>query len=172
MSCPPRDEAERLAVELYKAGVKLLEIERRTCLSKSRIYAALRKHGVEPNRTRRKSLASGEEEEIVREYLGGVPVIEIVAKHGISPMTLYAILYRHGIKPYRKGTGPKRRLTEEEIREIIRLRAEGAGIPEIARRLKRSVSTVYTVLVRYCGSVYCKGNELPAGKKVDDDRGG
>lgn len=172
MPCPPRDEAERLAVELYKAGVKLLEIERRTCLSRSRIYAALRKHGLKPNRLKRKILDPEVEEEVVREYHSGMKIAEIAAKHDISPMTIYTILYRHGVRPYRKGDGEKKRLTEDEIREMIRLRAEGLSIPEIAKRLRRSVSTVYMVLVKHCGSVYCKGDELQASKKVDDGRGG
>ena len=94
---------------------------------------------------RRRRLTPDEEERSIEEYLRGDPVTAIAKRHGVSISTVYDVLYRHGVLPSRRR---RRRVTPDEEEEIVRLRMEGLGIREIARRVGRSPSTVHAVLAR------------------------
>jgi len=93
----------------------------------------------------RRRLTPDEEERIIEAYLRGDPVAEIAARHGVSVSTIYDVLYRRGIMPSMRR---RRRVTPDEEAEILRLRMEGLGVTEIARRLGRSPSTIHAVLKR------------------------
>ena len=144
-----REERDRLVVELYKQGVPIEEIARRACINKATIYSILRRHGIEPQRKRRRSrsLTPEEEQRLVEEYERGAPVQELLEKYGISTTKLYEILRRHGVKlRSKRRPSTRRRLTEEELEEIRRMWEEGMSIYAIAKALNRPVSTVYAAL--------------------------
>ncbi len=146
-----REERDKLVVELYESGVPVDEIARRACINRATIYSILRRHGIQPSRKTRKSreLTPEEEKKLVEEYLSGTPVQELMEKYGISATKLYNVLSKYGV-PRRipRRSHEHRRITPKEVEEIRRLYKEGASVYEIAKKLKRPISTVYAVLKR------------------------
>ncbi|AEM38943.1 hypothetical protein Pyrfu_1075 [Pyrolobus fumarii 1A] len=146
-----KKERDELVVKLYKEGVPIDEIAKRACINKATIYLILRRHGIEPMRKRRRSkkLTPEEEEQLVREYMEGVPVQQLLEKYNISTTKLYEILKKHNV-PHRSSrrSHSHRRVTPDEIEEIEKLYKQGATVYEIAKKLERPVSTVYAVLRR------------------------
>ena len=145
-----REERDRLVIDLYERGVPIEEIARRACINKATIYLILRRHGLEPQRKRRRSrsLTSEEEQQLIRDYLSGTPVKDILEKYGISTTKLYETLRKHGA-PLRYGErkpSTHRRVTEEEIETIKRLYQEGVNAYAISKALSRPYSTVHAVL--------------------------
>ena len=159
--CPSsREERDRLIVELYMNGVKIDEIERRACTSRSVIYRVLRSAGIEPRRMSERMVPRDIADAVVKEYLDGRPVAEIASKYGISVAEVYVLLRRQGLNPNRHGPKPRRRLTREEEDEIVRLRAMGLSIYQIASIVGRSPSTVYMVILRRCGGIICNDSAV------------
>ncbi len=147
----PREERDKLVVELYQKGVPVEEIAEKACINRATIYSILRRHGIQPSRKTRRSreLTPEEEKKLVEEYLSGIPVQELMEKYGLSATKLYNILSKYGV-PRRapRRSHSHRRITPEEVEEIRKLYEQGASVYEIAKRLKRPISTVYAVLKR------------------------
>lgn len=88
-------------------------------------------------------------EVVEKMYKEGAPVREIAKRCHSFSMVYRAlrILVREGkVEPRGRLGSKKRRLTEEEKKEILRLYREGWSIYSIAARLGRPVSTVSTFL--------------------------
>ncbi len=62
--------------------------------------------------------------------------------------TIYRILHSYGVKLRRKAYTTRGRVSEEEKELILRLYREGKSVYEIAKIVKRPVSTVHYVLKR------------------------
>ncbi len=85
----------------------------------------------------------------VRElYEKGVKVSDIARELNLSMSTIYRILHSQGVKLRRKAYVTRGRVTEEEKEVILRLHEEGKTVYEIAKIVKRPVSTVHYVLKR------------------------
>lgn len=95
---------------------------------------------------RRSSLGRDEEEEIVKEYVEGVPVNDILKKHYISTFTLYKILKKHNVS--RKKNTSHRHSSPSEMMEIFAKWVAGASKYRLAKEYGRPVSTIYYIIDR------------------------
>ena len=85
----------------------------------------------------------------VREmYERGVKVSEIARILGLSMSTIYRILHSEKVKLRRRAYRTRGRVSEEERDLILKLYREGKTIYEIAKIVKRPVSTVHYVVKR------------------------
>lgn len=96
---------------------------------------------------RRKSLSSDEEKEIVKEYVEGVPVKDIMKKHYISTSTLYSILKKYNVSR-KKNTSPHRHSSPSEMMEIFAKWLAGTPKLRLAKEYGRPVSTIYYIIDR------------------------
>jgi len=80
----------------------------------------------------------------VRElYNSGVPIKEIMKRLGITtPDCIYAFVDRRRRGNYRG----KRRIDEDIVKEVVRLREKGLSLSEIAKKLNISVGSVHRIL--------------------------
>ena len=91
------------------------------------------------------------EREAVKLYNDGVPVREIMRRLGIrSTAKLYRILKKYA--NLRKSKRKKWKPSEEEVRELCKLKAEGWSIYQIARYFERSPSTIWHYARKFCSS--------------------
>ncbi len=98
---------------------------------------------------RERSDCSENDVQVVGLYLKGVPVKEIAETLNISYSAIYSALRRCGVEPNRKKRHRNvKRLTPEELEEIVKLYRSGESIYMIARRLGRAPSTIYYALKR------------------------
>ncbi len=100
-------------------------------------------------RKRGRDECSETDSQIVGLYLKGVPVKEIAETLNISYSVIYSALRRCGVEPNRKRRRRSvKRLSPEELEEIMKLYNSGESIYMIARRLGRAPSTIYYALKR------------------------
>ncbi len=80
----------------------------------------------------------------VRElYSSGVPIREIMKRLGITtPDCIYAFVDRRRRGNYRG----RRRIDDDIVKEVVRLRERGLSLSEIARKLNISVGSVHRIL--------------------------
>jgi len=91
-------------------------------------------------------------EEIARKvkerYERGEKVSDIARDLGLSMSTIYRILHSQGVKLRRKTYTTRGRVSEEEKNRILELFKQGKSVYEIAKIVKRPVSTVHYVIKR------------------------
>ena len=93
-----------------------------------------------------KRLPPEKEEEIIRLYNEGVPVIEIADRLGVSTSTIYTVLWRRGIRPSRRRGRRTKIITPEEEEEIVREYLSGMPIHAIVSKHGISTTTLYRIL--------------------------
>lgn len=88
--------------------------------------------------------------DLLQMYMDGVPIADIVSQMGLkSPQCIYAII---GV-PTRRGPYKKRsKITPNIESKILRLRARGLTMLEIAVKLGISVGSVHKILKKHMDS--------------------
>lgn len=80
-------------------------------------------------------------QEITERYIAGVSLTELAMVYGVARSSLGRHMKRHGIAIRQQG------LTDDQKRDILRLRAQGIGIRTIAKRLGCAYGTTRLFVV-------------------------
>lgn len=85
-----------------------------------------------------------DKERILDLYTAGVPITEIAVQVGLNKKTIFYWLRKFGVKPDVKDTvNARKRLTPEQIEEIIKLYKEGMAVADIRDTTGATIDTIY-----------------------------
>lgn len=150
------DVLQEIAASLYDKLLSGNAVAKKLDISPVRAYALLRKAGVdvpvkgdERIAQRRVGLVGEKKQEVVRAYQNGMSMREIQRQYGSSQQAVYTALKSCGVPRRRRG-GQPRQLSDESVKEIIRLRSEhNISQAAIAQAVGCSQSAVSTALKRH-----------------------
>jgi transposase len=148
------DEQEVDIARRYRAGETTGDIARALGRPTSTIAKALRRRGVKLRSVRQSRIFTVERErEVVRRYRQGVGAPTVARELGLNTSTVEALIKRRGIlrpmNAYRGVPRPSRRkFTEYEEREIVRLYRRGFGTAEIGSRLGYGGNSRHSTVIR------------------------
>lgn len=95
------DETKQAVIDGYKAGVAVTMLMGKYHLSQPTFYGILSEAGVDL--TRRRTSSVERNREVARDYLEGMKIGPLCAKHKINPQQLYVILGAEGVKTRRQA---------------------------------------------------------------------
>ena len=95
-----------------------------------------------PRTQRHRRLRCEQVEELTTAYLAGAKAADLARQFGVHPDTVRAAVTAAGVRRW------PRRLTDAEVNQAAEMRAHGASMREVGRRLEVSPETIKRALAR------------------------